>query len=157
KSDMEKRSVAVLYGQPDHLSTSFQTTELVRALEPWFLPRPLKIESATKSKWGRHINRLTTNYVKPLFKQPEADYVLYGNDGLADLTHWRTKRLLYWYDAPWDWSKQPPSLKQWLHWLRYRNVIVADHVFAVSHAQVDVARRLRPGREDSVTYLPVGV
>jgi glycosyltransferase involved in cell wall biosynthesis len=152
-----KPSLTVLYGQPDHLSTSFQSTQLVCALKPWFVSRRLRIESGIESKWRRHISRLTKNYVKPIFKQPSTDYVLYGNDGLADLNHWRNKRLLYWYDAPWDWSKQPPSIKQWVHWLRYRNVMAADHVFAVSHAQVNTARRLRPGREDSVTYLPVGV
>lgn len=154
---MEKLSLAVLYGQPDQLSTSFQSTQLVRALDPWFECQPLRIGSMAGSKWRRHLSRLTTNYIKPIFKQPRTDYVLYGNDGLADLNYWRNKRLLYWYDAPWDWSKQPPNAKQWLHWLRYRNVMAADHVFAVSHVQVEVAKRLRPGREDSVTYLPVGV
>src|SRR5262249_3170465 len=32
-----------------------------------------------------------------------------------------------------------------------------DYVFAVSQTQVEVARHLRPGKEDSVVYLPVGV
>jgi glycosyltransferase involved in cell wall biosynthesis len=41
--------------------------------------------------------------------------------------------------------------------LRYRNLLAADYVFAVSRIQVEVASRLRRGREDSVTYLPVGV
>lgn len=154
---MKKTSLAVLYGQPDQLSTSYQTSQLVQALEPWFVPLPLRVKASIESTWRRHLNRLTTNYIGPIFKQPRTDYVLYANDGLADLNHWRNKRLLYWYDAPWDWSKQPPSINQWLHWLRYRNVITADHVFAVSHAQVEVALRLRPDREDSVTYLPVGV
>jgi glycosyltransferase involved in cell wall biosynthesis len=153
----KKSSLTVLYGQPDHLSTSFQSTQLVRALEPWLVSQPLRITSTSDGPWRRHLSRLTTNYIKPLFTQPGTDYLLYGNDGLADLSHWRSKRLLYWYDAPWDWSRQPPKLRQWLHWLRYRNILAADYVFAVSHAQLDVARRLRPGREDSVIYLPVGV
>jgi glycosyltransferase involved in cell wall biosynthesis len=36
-------------------------------------------------------------------------------------------------------------------------VLAADHVFAVSRIQVEIARRIRRGREDSVSYLPVGV
>jgi glycosyltransferase involved in cell wall biosynthesis len=100
---------------------------------------------------------LFVNYLRPLVSQPKTDYVLYANDGLADLSRWRAKRLLYWYDAPWDWSTKPPRLWQWLDWLRYRNVIAADYVFAVSNAQVGVAQRLRPGRQTTVFYLPVGV
>jgi glycosyltransferase involved in cell wall biosynthesis len=90
-------------------------------------------------------------------KQPRTDFVLYANDGIADLSHWRAKKLLYWYDAPWDWSTKPPNRRQWINWLRYRNVIVADHVFAVSRTQLKIARRLRRGREHTVSYLPVGV
>ena len=152
-----KPSLAVLYGQPERLSTSFQTRQLVRALGHWLEPLPIKIKSDAASRWRRSLDRLSTNYLKPFITQPAPDYVLYANDGVADLAHWRAERVLYWYDAPWDWSKEPPSVRQWVHWLRYRNVITADHVFAVSQAQVEVATRLRPAREASVSYLPVGV
>ena len=153
---MSKPTLTVLYGQPDHLSTSFQTRQLVNALEDWFETKPLSVKSS-KSKWRRSLHRITSNYLTPLFTQPDTDYVFYGNDGVADLSRWRAQKVLYWYDAPHDWSKEPPSRRQWARWLRYRNVITADHVFAVSSAQVEVAKRLRNGRHDSVSYLPVGV
>lgn len=153
---MNKPTIAVLYGQPPHLSTSFQTGQLASALGNWFEPKSLPVKAARR-KWHRSLNRISSNYLLPLLTQPTTDFVLYGNDGVADLGRWRAKKLLYWYDAPWDWSKEPPSRKQWISWLRYRNVIVADHVFAVSQIQVEVARRLRPGREQGVSYLPVGV
>jgi glycosyltransferase involved in cell wall biosynthesis len=92
-----------------------------------------------------------------MIQRPGAEYLLYGNDGLVDLRHWRGRRLLYWYDAPWDWSQQAPVRSQFVPWLRYQNVVHADLVYAVSHCQVRVAQRLRPGRESSVFYLPVGV
>jgi glycosyltransferase involved in cell wall biosynthesis len=75
----------------------------------------------------------------------------------VDLDHWSGRRLIYWYDAPWNWLDSPPQRRQWVQWLRYRNIQTADHVFAVSAVQVQIAKGLRPGREDSVTYLPVGV
>jgi glycosyltransferase involved in cell wall biosynthesis len=154
---MTNPTLAVLYGQPDSLSTSYQTRQLSRALEPWLNPIPLTVKSGANGQWRRGWNRVSSNYLKPLLSQPAADYVLYGNDGLANLDHWCGKKLLYWYDAPKDWSREPPTRRQWASWLRYRNVIAADHVFAVSHIQVEIARRLRPGREESVSYLPVGV
>jgi glycosyltransferase involved in cell wall biosynthesis len=147
----------VLYGQPERLSTSFQTRQLVRQLERWLDPLPIRIKSEAASGWRRSLNRLSTNYLKPFIAQPATDYVLYANDGVADLARWRARRVLYWYDAPWDWSKEPPSVWQWVHWLRYRNVIAADHVFAVSQTQVEVAARLRKGRGGTLHYLPVGV
>jgi glycosyltransferase involved in cell wall biosynthesis len=147
----------VLYGQPDHLSTSFQTRQLIRALEKWVEPVPVTVKSAATGKWRRSLSRLSSNYLRPLVTQPSTDYVFYGNDGLANLNHWRAKKVLYWYDAPWDWSKEPPRRRQLIHWLRYRNLLAADYIFAVSRIQVEVASRLRRGREDSVTYLPVGV
>jgi glycosyltransferase involved in cell wall biosynthesis len=153
---MNKPTLAVLYGQPEFVSTSFQTRRLVRALENWFEPKALPVRTL-KRRWGRPLYRVWSNYLLPFVTQPDTDFILYANDGVADLSRWRAKKVLYWYDAPWDWSKEPPSRRQWINWLRYRNVIVADHVFAVSHVQVEVARRLRRGREDTVSYLPVGV
>lgn len=147
----------MLYGQPEHFSTPFQIRQLSHALEQWLDPLPIKLASSASSRWQRLLSRLSTNYFKPLIHQPSTDYVFYANDGIADLSHWRAKRVLYWLDAPWDWSKEPPRKWQWIHWLRYRNVIAADHVFAVSQVQVDIAKRLRPGREETVSYLPVGV
>ena len=154
---MTKPTMAVLYGQPAHLSTSFQTRQLVRALEKWVEPVPVTVKSKAAGKWRRSLSRLSGNYLRPLVTQPRTDYVLYGNDGLANLNHWRAKKILYWYDAPWDWSKKPPQRRQFVHWLRYRNLFAADYIFAVSRIQVEVASRLRGGREKSVTYLPVGV
>lgn len=154
---MAKPTLAVLYGQPERLSTSFQTRQLVRALTRWVEPLPLTVKYGAGNAWRRSLSRLSSNYLNPLIAQPDADYVFYGNDGLANLNHWRAKKVLYWYDAPWDWSKEPPRRRQLVHWLRYQNVLAADHVFAVSHTQVEVAACLRRGRESSVTYLPVGV
>jgi glycosyltransferase involved in cell wall biosynthesis len=154
---MNKPTLAVLYGQPERLSTSFQTRQLVRALEAWLEPLPIRVKPSANNVWHRSLHRLTANYLKPLIAQPQTDYVFYANDGLADFNHWRAKKVLYWYDAPWDWSKEPPRRRQWIHWLRYRNVIAADYVFAVSRIQVEMASRLRRGREDSIRYLPVGV
>ena len=148
-------SLAVLFGQPDHLSTSFQTRRLARALEPWCRPLPLRVPSPRRWRWLRAPARLWSNYLRPFLHQPGADWLLYANDGCADLRRWRTPALLYWYDAPADWSQTPPT--RWIDRLRAGNVRQARHVFAVSAAQVGVARRLRPGREDSVHYLPVGV
>jgi glycosyltransferase involved in cell wall biosynthesis len=153
---MSKPTLAVLFGQPDHLSTSFQTRQLIGALEEWFDPEPLHVAS-TKNKWVRSFHRIKSNYVIPFVTQPETDYVFYGNDGIADLSRWRAQKILYWYDAPEDWSKKRPRRSQLSNWLRYRNVITADHVFAVSAAQVEVAKRLRPQHPSSVSYLPVGV
>lgn len=152
-----KPSMAVLYGQPDHISTSFQTRQLVRALETWVEPLSLKVGSSSHNRWSRHLNRVVANYLRPFVTQPRTDYLFYANDGVADLSHWRGKKLLYWYDAAWDWSLDPPRKRQLVDWLRYRNVITADYVFAVSHIQVEVAQKLRPGREETVVYLPVGV
>ena len=153
---MNKPTLAVLYGQPEFVSTSFQTRRLAHALENWFEPKALPVRTS-KRGWIRSSYRIWSNYLRPFVAQPDTDFVLYANDGVADLSRWRAKRVLYWYDAPRDWSKDPPTRRQWVNWLRYRNVIVADHVFAVSHIQVEVARRLRRGREDTVSYLPVGV
>jgi len=152
-----KPSLAVLYGRAGQFSTSYQTDRLVEALQPWFVTTSLRLRARPERPWLSRGERLWRNWLKPRFTQPSADYLLYGNDGLADLACWRTRRLLYWYDAPWDYAAQPPRPRQFVDWLRCRNVVAADHVFAVSQAQVALARRLRPGRQDSVTYLPVGV
>src|SRR4051812_16171679 len=101
---MNKPTLAVLYGQPEHLSTSFQTRQLVRVLETWLKPFPIEIKRSAKNGLPRSLHRLATNYFRPLIAQPQTDYVFYANDGLADLSHWRAKKVLYWYDAPRDWS-----------------------------------------------------
>jgi glycosyltransferase involved in cell wall biosynthesis len=144
-----KRELTVLYGQRPELSTSFQTRELTRHLANYFSVRPLELPAEAK------LTRLFKNYLLPLVQRPKADLLLYGNDGFADLRHWRAERLLYWYDAPQDWSIRPPA--SFKDKLRCENIRAADHVFAVSAAQVRVAKALRPGRENSVHYLPVGV
>src|SRR5258706_16479728 len=105
---MSKPTLAVLYGQQDLISTSFQTRQLVHPLETWLEPRPLTV-NASKSKWRRSLLRLWANYLVPLAAQPDTDFVLYANDGVADLSRWRASKVLYWYDAPQDWSKTPPS------------------------------------------------
>lgn len=148
--------LSVLFGQPDLYSTSFQTMRLAAALEPWFKLKLIRVP-ASNSKFGRSFNRFKTNYLKPFFTRPKTDFLLYGNDGAANLAHWRAQRLIYWYDAPRDWSASPPARSEWIQWLRYQNIRRAEHVFAVSAAQVRVAKALRPGREASVHYLPVGV
>lgn len=101
------------------------------------------------------VRRIVATRLRPLWSQPSTDFVLYANDGCADLRQWRARTLLYWYDAPADWVRQPP--RRWIDRLRCRNVVTADHVFAVSAAQMDLGQRLRPGREAGVHYLPVGV
>lgn len=154
---MEKPSIVILYGQPDNRSTSYQTTQLAHALQPWLTPIPLRVKTLTQYKWSRPADRIVSNYLKPLLKQPKSDYILYCNDGAADLSQWRVKKIIYWYDAYGDWIQNPPKVWQWIHWLRYRNLLIADYVFVVSHIQVEMARSLRPGREDTVVYMPVGV
>jgi glycosyltransferase involved in cell wall biosynthesis len=155
--DIRKPTMAVLYGQPDRMSTSFQTTQLASALEPWLTTLPLRVAPNVEGKWQRQAAVLWRTNLRFRLAQPASDYVLYGNDGMADLRAWRCKRLLYWYDAPWDWAALRPTRRQWVHWIRLQNLICADHVFAVSQTQVELARRLRPNGESSVHYLPVGV
>lgn len=151
-----KKQLLVLYGQQDNYSTSFQTRQLTAALTPWFDIAPRRVRNS-KHRLLRQAFRVLGNFVKPSFVSSKADYILYANDGLVDLNHWRGRRLIYWYDAPSNWIESPPPRRQLVQWLRYRNIQTADHVFAVSGVQVQIARGLRPGREDSVTYLPVGV
>jgi glycosyltransferase involved in cell wall biosynthesis len=115
------------------------------------------VHGGTSSQWLPTAARLWTNYVAPAVLRPASDFLLYGNDGVVDLRHWQGTRILYWYDAPTDWRKHRPRWNQVIDRLRYRNLTEADHVFAVSAMQVEVARALRRGRESSVTYLPVGV
>jgi glycosyltransferase involved in cell wall biosynthesis len=152
-----KKQLLVWYGQPDKYSTSFQTSQLTAALTPWFQVVPVKIRNSSRPLL-RQAYRVLGNAVKPLFVRPTADYIFYANDGVADLNRASGRKIIYWYDAPWNWSEQPPNRRrQWVQWLRYRNLQAADHVFAVSRVQVEIARSLRPGREHSVSYLPVGV
>jgi glycosyltransferase involved in cell wall biosynthesis len=149
-----KPGLTVLYGQAPELSTSFQTRELARHLAPWFEIEHRELPRGT-SGVRYQFTRFFKNYFTPILRRPRLDFVLYGNDGLIDLRRWSGRRLLYWYDAPADWSKTEPQNFQ--QRLRCRNVVEADEVFAVSAAQVRVAKALRPGREESVHYLPVGV
>ena len=144
-----KRDLTVLYGQAPEFSTSFQTRELTRHLEKYLALRHLELPPRAR------VTRILRNYFLAALQRPKADLLLYGNDGFADLRHWLAQRLLYWYDAPQDWSAHPPTTFK--DKLRCENVRNADHVFAVSAAQVRVAKALRPGRENSVHYLPVGV
>jgi glycosyltransferase involved in cell wall biosynthesis len=154
---IRRPTLAVLFGQPDHLSTSFQTTQLAKALRAHAEVTEVRVTSSRAGGWRRLLWRVFANRIRPLWSQPASEYVLYANDGCADLQAWRRGRqtLLYWYDAPADWSRNPPQ--RWVDRLRCRNVVTADHVFAVSATQVELGRRLRPGREAGVHYLPVGV
>ncbi len=154
---MQKPSLTVIYGQPNNRSTSYQTSQLATALESWLNITNLRVKPLTKYKWSRTFDRVFNNYLKPLAQKSSTDYILYCNDGAADLSHWQGKKIIYWYDAYCDWSQHPPSRWQWIHWVRYKNILNADYVFAVSHIQVEIARRLRPNAEDTVVYMPVGV
>lgn len=149
-----KPRMTVIYGQAPELSTSFQTRELTRHMAPWLEISHSGLPLNARG-WRYQVSRLLNNYISPALRHPSADFVLYGNDGVADLRHWRGRKILYWYDAPEDWSKARPRTFQLR--LRYENVIAADEVFAVSAAQVRVARALRTGAAESVHYLPVGV
>jgi glycosyltransferase involved in cell wall biosynthesis len=155
-SSENDRLLTVLFGQPDVYSTSFQTTQLSRALESWFRVEYVRLPE-DRHRWQQTLRRVAVNYLVPLITRPQADWILYANDGAVDLSAWKGRKILYWYDAPWNWLAEPPLRRQWIHHRRYRNVMLADYVFAVSDIQVKVARGLRPGRESSVTYLPVGV
>lgn len=148
-------TLAVLFGQPNHLSTSFQTTQLAKALQAHARVTEIRVTGSRVGGWRRLAWRVYANLIRPMWSRPKADYLLYANDGCADLRRWGGRRLLYWYDAAADWSVQPPE--RWIDRMRCRNVVVADHVFAVSAAQVALGQRLRPGREAGVHYLPVGV
>ncbi len=148
-------SLAVLFGQPDHLSTSFQTTQLAKALRAHADVTEIRVSASRTGGWRRLARRFYANQIRPLWTQPGTEFVLYANDGCADLRRWKGCRLVYWYDAPSDWARNPPE--RWIDRLRCRNVVVAEHVFAVSATQVDLGHRLRPGREAGVHYLPVGV
>ncbi len=149
--------MVVLYGQPDHLSTSYQTEQLMTALAPYFAVTEVRFAHRGTGRYATQLKRLWINYIAPRFHQPAGKFVFYGNDGLADLRRWKATSIVYWYDAPWNWASDPPRPSQPRHRLRYQNIRSADYVFAVSAAQVDVARTLRAGRERTVTYLPVGV
>lgn len=148
-----KKSLAILYGQAPEFSTSFQTRELARHLETWFSVKHFEFPAGA-GRFKRQALRLAQRFFSPAYRA-DSDFLLYGNDGLADLRRAKSKTVLYWYDAPADWSINPPS--SYKDRIRLKNVRGADHVFAVSAAQVRVAKTLRPGREDSVHYLPVGV
>ena len=148
---LKKPTLQVIFGQASHLSTSFQTSQLCEKLADWFEITRLEVEQSRNSIPGR----LWMNFVKPALHPTESDYVFYGNDGVADLAMWKGKKLLYWYDCDSDWSIRPPSLAEPVQYLRFKNVKIADHVFAVSRTQERIALQIRNAR--NVTYLPVGV
>jgi glycosyltransferase involved in cell wall biosynthesis len=148
----------VLFGQPEHLSTSYQTEQLMNAARAYFEVRERQFADKNTGWYATQLRRAWTNLLEPFFHQPAADYLFYANDGFADLRRWKGHRVIYWYDTPWDYAAHPPRWpRQWKDWLRCENVRCAETVLAVSDIQVKTARRLRPGREDSVHYLPVGV
>lgn len=148
-----KPKLAILYGQAPEFSTSFQTRELAKQLQVWFEIAHHELP-ANCGPLKRQFLRATQRFFSPAFKTAPGDFLLYGNDGLADLISARARTALYWYDAPEDWSVKPPS--GYIDQVRCENVRSAEFVFAVSAAQVRVARALRPGREATVHYLPVG-
>ncbi|HMF75062.1 MAG TPA: glycosyltransferase [Bryobacteraceae bacterium] len=153
---MSKPSLGVVYGQPDRLSTSFQTRCLAEALSSHFEVQHHRVP-LTERQTFQQLARLRKNAVHLRLRPPAADYVLYCNDGFFDLRRVRGFKLLYWYDAPTDWANFPPARWQVVDHIRYTNVVTADFVFAVSQAQVSLARKLRPEGFGCVTYLPVGV
>jgi len=155
-SSPAKKRMLVLYGQPEKYSTSFQTTQFTNAMNRWFDVVPVKVPDSPRP-WLRSAQRVFRNAVKPLWAPPAADYIFYANDGVVDLDRCSGCRLLYWYDAPRNWLIDPPRRRDFVQWRRYRNLQRADHVFAVSAVQAEIAHGLRPGREKSVHYLPVGV
>lgn len=140
-----KPGLTVLYGQAPQFSTSFQTSELARHLSRWFEVKEWKLPPGK-------IQRVWNNYMRPMLRAPRADCFLYGNDGLVDLRRVAGKTILYWYDAPDDWSVRPP--RDFKNRLRLQNVISADYVFAVSAAQCAMAKKFR---SEGAHYLPVGV
>jgi glycosyltransferase involved in cell wall biosynthesis len=153
---MRKFSLAVVYGQPDRLSTSFQTRCLVGALASRFDVQHHAVPQAEMPLMQKFA-RLGKNALQLRFNPPIADYTLYCNDGFFDLRAARGTKLLYWYDAPADWVSAPPTRWQMVDRIRYTNVVAADFVFAVSRAQFDLACQLRPDSGKRVAYLPVGV
>lgn len=152
----QKSSLAVVYGQPGRLATSFQTSCLTDALAASFEVRSYSVPSA-KTHLSQQFTRLRKNLIELGVRPPDEDYVLYCNDGFFDLRRVRGIKLLYWYDAAADWAKAPPARWRVVDHLRYRNVVIADFVFAVSQAQVDLAQELRPAGNGCIRYLPVGV
>src|SRR5229473_8337285 len=108
-----KKQLMVLYGQAPTYSTSFQTTQLTAALTPWFDVRPVKVRNSSHPLL-RKAYRVLGNSVKPFLMRKKADYILYANDGIVNVKHWKGRRLIYWYDAPWNWLESPPRLQQWV-------------------------------------------
>jgi glycosyltransferase involved in cell wall biosynthesis len=152
---MKRHSLNVLFGQTQEMSTSFQTRQLARALQPWFEARLLEIPRIFKSQKLANAHRLFMNNFRQRFWKPASEFVLYGNDGVIDLRHWApAQTILYWYDCPWNWEESPPT--DFTQGLRYRNLFSADHVFTVSKIQAEMASRMR-GTDKRVHYLPVGV
>ena len=151
-------AMQVLYGQPEHLSTSYQTEQLLQAASAYFEVTGRHFARKDTGRYMTQLGRVWTNMVEPIFHQSASNYLFYANDGFADLRRWKKNhRVVYWMDAPWDYAAQPPTWRQWKDRLRYENIRCADTILAVSDIQVKTAQKLRLGREDSVFYLPVGV
>ena len=150
--------MTVLYGQPDHLSTSIQTAHLVSELRNWFDIKEYRIGSPIANERIEKVRRVLLNLVWLLRNRSPAKYLLYANDGVVDVRLCgRSYSVVYWYDTPWDYAAQPPSIFEWVDWLRCNNVKRADYVFGVSSTQVTLASQLRRGDGKGVHYLPVGV
>lgn len=86
--------------------------------------------------------------------------MLYANDGAASVSCLKRRKrvpvILVWYDSFENVVERPPSRREWVDFLRYRNVIDADAVLAVSDTLVGMAKTLR-SESNSVFYMPTGV
>lgn len=153
KSDY-KPTMNIVYGQPRILSTSFQTRSLGEALSTFFRITHCEVPSASNRR-VQNLLRVVHNTVAP-FRGAQSDCTLYCNDGVLDMRRVRGAKVLYWYDAHNDWRIKPPAITNYVEYLRFRNVLVCDHVFCVSSAQVELARCIRQS-ERNINYLPVGV
>src|SRR4051794_19142253 len=116
---MNQPAIHVIYGQSDHLSTSFQTSELTLALRKYFKVTERRFANRQTNRCAAQLRRIWSNFLEPVFSQPKTDFVFYGNDGVADLRQWKTTTVVYWYDAPSNWARTPPHRRQLRHWLRY--------------------------------------
>src|SRR4051794_34065545 len=97
-NELPLQRLGILYGQANYQSTSLQTAHLAKVLEQDFLVSAIRINSTLKKKWSLQANRLYKNLLLPIAKKPPLHYVLYGNDGFADLRQWPGITVLYWYD-----------------------------------------------------------
>ncbi|MDX1952940.1 MAG: glycosyltransferase [Verrucomicrobiota bacterium] len=145
------RSLLVLHGQSKILSTSFQLRELSRHLTPWFDIYHHEINNVPEARWRYFLERWLKNVAWPRGH----DLVLYGNDGVARLPA-TLASIVYWMDAPADWSARPPAQMDIVQRNRYENIRHCRYLFAVSQTQLRVGKALRPAPRVT-EYLPVGV